>query len=43
MMSKKAKAFMTLWKMGRVNKDALLQAAKKGLLTVEEVELIVGE
>ena len=43
MMSRKAKAFWTLYKMGRVTKDALVKAVDDGLLTEEEVALIVGE
>ena len=41
-MSKKAKAFWTLYKMGRVTKDALTKAVDDGLLTDEEFAIIVG-
>lgn len=43
MMSKRAKAFLTLYKMGRVTKEDLKSAVDKGLLTVEEFSLIVAE
>ena len=42
-MSKKAKAFQTLYKMGRVTEEALQQAVKDGVITEEEYRLIVGE
>ncbi len=43
MMSERAKAFWTLYKMGRVTKEDLRDAVDKHLLTVEEFSLIVAE
>lgn len=43
MMSKKAKAFLTLYRMGRVTKEALRKAVNDGVLTEEEYSLIVGK
>lgn len=42
-MSKKASAFLTLYRMGRVSKAALQKAVNDGMLTEEEYSLIVGE
>ncbi len=42
-MSKRAKAFWNLYKMGRVTEENLRDAVDKGLLTDEEFSLIVGE
>ena len=43
MMSNRAKAFWTLYKMGRVTEDALRQAVEDGLITEEEFSAIVSE
>lgn len=43
MMSKKAKAMMTLYRMGRVTEEGLRKAVNAGVLTEEEYSLIVGE
>ena len=40
-MSKKAKAFLVLWRMGRVSETALRQAVEDGILTETEVEAIM--
>lgn len=43
MMSKKASAFLTLYRMGRVTEVALRKAVNDGVLTEEEYSLIVGK
>lgn len=41
-MSKQAKAFLNLWKMGRVSEAALQKAVYDGVLTAAEATLILG-
>ena len=43
MMSKRANAFLTLYKMGRVTEAALRKAVDDGLLTEEEFAQITGK
>ena len=43
MMSERAKAFWTIYKMGRVTEEDLRDAVDKRLLTEEEFAIITGE
>jgi hypothetical protein len=42
-MSKKAKALLNLWKMKRINKTSLQKAVEDGIITEEELKLIISK
>lgn len=42
-MSEKAKAIQTLYRIGRLDKNGVAEAVKRGLITEAEYEIITGE